>query len=156
MGISFKKIGETFRKVGGSIAREATSLGKTIKTGVDKGVKILKEKALPIISTVAGGIATGLKYGMPIISAIAPEFAPLAMGVATGAAMVKKASDTAQTVIKAKESLEKGVKSVSKFVSPSTFNTVSKAVAPIVAPLSEQIRPVMSIKPFLPIKRLLM
>jgi hypothetical protein len=103
MGFSFGKLGETIRKVGGSIGREALSLGKGV---AEKGIKVLKG-ALPVVGSVADAVIKGIKYATPVLG-IVPELLPVAMALTAGAKAVKNATGIGTQLLGA-DNLEKAV-----------------------------------------------
>lgn len=95
------------------------SFGKGLKTGLGKLGKdamrvssFVRDKALPVVSKVAEGVSKGIKMGLPVLGAVAPELLPLAYGASKVAGLVGKGADITRKGItqgqKVISSLEKG------------------------------------------------
>jgi hypothetical protein len=93
-----------------SISKAFSNLGKGFKTGVGRSLRQLssagtyiKQKALPVVEKVAGGVSKGLMYAMPVLGAVAPELLPVALGASKLAGVIGQGAGTLRKGIQSGE-----------------------------------------------------
>ena len=98
MGFQFKQIGKAFHKIGNKIGAGVNKIGNKIGAGLHTAETFIKEKALPVVEKVAGYAQKGISMAMPVISAIAPELTPFAMGASAIAGKIKQGAQIGQKI----------------------------------------------------------
>jgi hypothetical protein len=93
-----------------SISKAFSNLGKGFKTGGMRSLRqlssagtYLKNKALPIVEKVAGGVSKGLMYSIPVLGAVAPELLPVALGASKLAGVIGQGAGTLRKGIQSGE-----------------------------------------------------
>jgi hypothetical protein len=93
-----------------SLSKAFSNLGKGFKTGVGRSLRQLssagtyiKQKALPVVEKVAGGVSKGLMYSIPVLGAVAPELIPVALGASKLAGVIGQGAGTLRKGIQSGE-----------------------------------------------------
>lgn len=103
-------INKAFSKFGKGIKSKFEKFGKTALGDVKEVGSFIKNKALPAVEKVAGQIGKGIQYATPVLTALAPELLPFAMGASKVAGLIGKGTQIAKKGITSGEAIVSSLK----------------------------------------------